>query len=186
MKAIMKIRICAFAVVFLSILAAAQERRTAPLVPADMLDGQRLVDRVSGISVLAPDKWIWVWLQRDEEGYRNFSASNPTGGLGFAVNVSRADLDWTRKNAEDVQIGMAKKLMASGFKVDPRIFEPSAVPISNSYRFVWAIVLPNGERRFRFGYVAHGINNIVSFTYIAVGEQEPEDFTRFVRSAKLF
>ena len=60
MKAIMRIRICAFAVVFLSILAAAQERRTAPLVPADMLDGQRLVDRVSGISVLAPDNWVWV------------------------------------------------------------------------------------------------------------------------------
>jgi len=25
-----------------------------------------------------------------------------TGGLGFAVNVSRTEMEWTRKNAEDV------------------------------------------------------------------------------------
>ena len=180
------IRACVFAVAVLSISVAAQERRGAPLVPADMLEGQRLVDKELGLSILAPDNWVWVWLRQDEEGIRNFSATDPAGRLGFAVNVSRVELDWTRKNAEDVQVGMAKKLIAAGFEVDRRVFEPSAVPISNSYRFVWAIVLPNGESRFRFGYVAHGAKRIVSFTCIGTDERQPEEFTRFVRSARLF
>jgi hypothetical protein len=166
---------------------AAQERRTAPLVPSDMLEGQRLVDKESGLSILAPDNWVWVWLQKDEPGFRNFAATDPAGGLGFAVNVMPTPgLEWARKNAEDVQIGMAKKLMATGFKVDRRVFESSAVPVSNSYRFVWAIVLPSGERRFRFGYLAHGAKRVVSFTCNGTDEREPEEFTRFVRSAKLF
>jgi hypothetical protein len=179
-------RACVFAVAVLSISVAAQERRGAPLVPADMLEGQRLVDKESGLSILAPDKWVWVWLRQDEAGIRNFSATDPGGGLGFAVNVGRTDMDWTRKNAEDYQVGMAKKLMAAGFEVDRRIFESSAVPVSNSYRFVWAIVLPSGGSRFRFGYLAHVAKRIVSFTCIGTDEREPEEFTRFVRSARLF
>ncbi len=58
------IRACALPVAVLSISVAAQERRVAPLVPADMLEGQRLVDKESGISILAPDNWVWVWLRQ--------------------------------------------------------------------------------------------------------------------------
>jgi hypothetical protein len=172
-------------VVVLSNSLAAQERRAAPRVPADMLQGQRLVDKGSGLSVLAPDKWVWVWFRQDEAGARDFAATNPAGGLGFAVSVVRADFAWTRGNAEDVQVGMAKKLTATGFKVDRRVFESSAVPVPNSYRFFWAIVTPNGDRRFRFGYIAHSEKRIVSFTCIGMDEREPEEFTRFVRSARL-
>jgi hypothetical protein len=185
-KIMLGIRACVFAVAVLSISVAAQERRGVPLVPADMLEGQRLVDKESGLSILAPDNWVWVWLRQDEAGIRNFSATDPAGGLGFAVNVSRTEMEWTRKNAEDVQVGMAKKLMATGFKVDRRVFESSAVPVSNSYRFVWAIVLPSGDSRFRFGYLAHGVQRVVSFTCIGADGSEPEEFTRFVRSARLF
>jgi hypothetical protein len=163
------------ALTVISISIAAQERRAVPRVPADMLEGQRLVDKESGVSILAPDNWVWVWLRQDEAGVRNFSASDPAGGLGFAVNVSRTEFEWTRKNAEDFQVGMAKKLMATRFDVNRLVFESSAVPVSNSYRFVWAIVLPNKERRFRFGYLAHRANRIVSFTCIGPNEREPEN-----------
>jgi hypothetical protein len=181
----LEIRACVFTVAVLAISVAAQERQV-PLVPADMLEGQRLVDKESGLSILAPDNWVWVWLRRDEAGFRNFSATDPAGGLGFTVGVARMELDWTRKNAEDFQGGMAKKLMLTGFKVDRRVFESSAVPVSNSYRFVWVIVVPTGEHRLRFGYLAHRAKRIVTFTCIGTDEREPEGFTRFVRSAKLF
>lgn len=176
-----------FVIAVLSISVAAQEQPVTPRrVPVDMLEGQRLVDKESGLSVLAPDNWVWVWLRRDEEGYRNFMAIDPSGGQRFTVNVSRTELDWTRKTAEDFQVGMAKKLIDNGFTVDRRAFDSSTVPVANSYRFVWAIVLPSGDRRFRVGYLAHAAKRVVWFTCIGTDEREPEEFTRFVRSARLF
>ena len=66
----------------------AQERRPAPHVPAEMLDGQRLVDKQSGFSIEAPQGWTWLYLPpspvpadlaESVSQFRNYAASSPDG-----------------------------------------------------------------------------------------------------------
>lgn len=177
---------CVFLVTILLIPVTAQERREIPRVSAEMLQGQRLVDKEFGASVLAPDNWVWVQLPQESPDIRSFGATNPIG-LGYAVSLfRRMKFNWTHKDVEDLQVGMARKLEESGFKVNRRVFEQSSVPFPDSYRFVWTIVQPDGNRRFRFGYVGHFAQHGITLTCIGPDEREPHDFTSFVRSATLF
>ena len=176
-----------FLVLLLALVACplfAQERRTAPLVPAEMLDGQRLVDKVSRFSIQAPEGWTWLQVASGDSQYRNYAASNPNG-LGYAVNVVETDLAWTAANAEDMQIGMAEKLRSEGFGVTLVSFRGFDVPAQASYRFTWRVVLPNGVAMHRFGYeLKHG-SRVLSFTCFSDNETEPNAFIAFVRSLRL-
>jgi hypothetical protein len=164
---------------------AAQERRTAPLVPSNMLQGRRLVDKESHFSLEAPSKWVWLAVPSEAPGFRNYAASNPDG-LGYAVNVMPGNFSWTAEDARDVQIGMAKKLRSKGFSVELLSFNPCDVPREGSFRFSWRVKTPQGVVMYRFGYVLKHADHLFSFTCFAPDESEPTAFSRFIRSAQFF
>jgi hypothetical protein len=174
------------AIFLFSAVSLAQERRTAPLVSRDMLEGQRLVDREDHFSIEAPKGWIWLVVPSQSADYINFSASNPDGSPGYAMNVARVDLPWSEANARGVQLGMSKTLRERGFDVQALTFARSDVPAPNSYRFSWRVILPNGTAMFRFGYELKHTKRVLSFTCFAPNDREPAAFTAFVRSLRLF
>jgi hypothetical protein len=166
--------------------AAGQERKIAPRVPSDMLQGQRLVLRDARFSIEAPANWVWLAVPSEKNGFKNYAASDPDGGLGYAVNVITTDLPWTPQNARDVQVGMAKKLRSLGFEVELLNFTPTDVPVRNSYGFSWRVVVPKGATMYRFGYELKYKDRVISFTCLAPTNSEPTLFTSFARSVRLF
>ena len=181
----LRVRVIPLLVIGLASAVLAQERRRAPPVPAHMLDGQRLVDKASGFSIAAPERWVWLAVPSTAGEFKNYAASDPNGGLGYAVNVVDTQVRWTTENANDLQIGMAKKLRSRGFTVEPLSFGPSDVPAPESYRFSWRVVLPDGTAMHRFGYALKHGSHILSFTCFADKPDEPRQFRVFVRSLRL-
>jgi hypothetical protein len=177
---------CVISFILVASSVIGQERPTAPLVPPTMLQGQRLVDKQSQFSIEAPAEWIWLLVPSENDAFRNYAASNPDGGLGYAVNVAETELPWTTQNANDFQIGMAKKLRGKGFTVEPRVFASTDFPVGDSYRFSWRVVLPSGAVMHRFGYALKHNGRVLSITCFASDEGEPAGFRSFVASLRLF
>jgi hypothetical protein len=170
------------------------QRPTAPLVPPEMLDGQRLIDADAHFSISAPENWIWLTIPSERVGFKNYGASNPDRSLGYAVDVITTDFAMTPDNAKDVEIGMAKKLRARGLHVELLAFTPVDYPVERAYTFSWRVLVPDksilgcceGEVLYRFGYLLKHKESILAFTCFAKAPTEPALFSTFVRSLRVY